>query len=76
MPEAVAAGVADQLKAFTFVVAVTETDCPTATSVDDAVNEIALESVFDLLHADTTVTISKELKRAFFIIAFLVKAFL
>ena len=44
MPDAVAAGVADQLNVFTFVVAVTETVCPTATCVAEAVKLIELGS--------------------------------
>jgi hypothetical protein len=64
------AGVADQLNVFTFVLAVTETVCPTATCVAEAAKEILLLSEFDLLQANKTVAGISRLKKAFFIIDF------
>jgi hypothetical protein len=67
VPEAVAAGVADQLMALALVLAVTATVCPTATSVELAVNDTEVSLLFDLLQATNAAASTIELKRAFFI---------
>lgn len=71
-----AAGVADQIKALAFVLAVTETVWPTAACVVDAVSVIASAFEFDLLQANKNADKTNELKRAFFIIDFFKRMFL